>query len=73
VRRYAAPRSVGARERVLRRLKDWAARQIEKRIHAEWEEYRQVPRVKAPLFGRRRSPDGTHTSRSLIEINFHRR
>jgi hypothetical protein len=57
----------------LRRLKEWAARQIEKRIQAEWEQYRQVPRVRAPLFGRRRSPDGTHTSRSLIEINFHRR
>lgn len=61
---------MSARERVLQRLKDWAARQIENRLRREWEEYRADPRVRLPRF--RRHGDATHTSRSLIEINFHR-
>jgi hypothetical protein len=57
---------------MLERLKDWAARQIEKRVRAEWEQYRRDPPLRAPLFRRRRPGGGTHVSRSLIEINFHR-
>jgi hypothetical protein len=57
---------------VLQRIKDWAARQIERRVRAEWDQYRHAPGVRVPLFRRRRSRDGAHVSRSFIEINFHR-
>jgi hypothetical protein len=56
----------------LKRLKNWAARQVEKRVRAEWAEYRAHRDVRLPLF-RRHPQDGLHVSRSLIEINFHRR
>jgi hypothetical protein len=69
-RRYVAPASAGARERVLRGLQNWAARQIEKRVRAEWEEYRRNPEVKAPLF--RKSRAGAHVTRSLVQINFYK-
>jgi hypothetical protein len=57
---------------MLRGLKNWAARQIEKRVRAEWDEYRGQPEVRTRLFKRGAREAGTHVSRSFIEINFHK-
>jgi hypothetical protein len=72
---YDAPRTPTARERVLRGIQAWAARQIERRVRQEWAEYGR-PEIRSGLFGRRaRSANGPgpKVSRSLIQINFYKR
>jgi hypothetical protein len=48
----------------------WASREIERRIRAEWREYRESPRVSMPMFRRRRAAGAAQVTRSLIQINF---
>jgi hypothetical protein len=48
----------------------WASREIERRIRAEWREYRDTPRVSMPMFRRRRAAGAAQVTRSLIQINF---
>jgi hypothetical protein len=58
---------------VLSSLKLWAARQIERRLRREWQEYRAQPEIRSGLFGRRARPGtGPRVSRSLIQINFYK-
>jgi hypothetical protein len=57
------------RDRALRAIQRWASRQIERRLRAEWNAYREGREVKLPLF-RRRAGGAAQVSRSLIQINF---
>jgi hypothetical protein len=54
----------------LRAVQRWAAREIERRIRAQWREYRDSPQVALPLFRRRRAAGPAQVTRSLIQINF---
>jgi hypothetical protein len=58
------------RERALLAVQRWASREIERRIRAEWREYRDPPKVSLPMFRRRRVGGATQVTRSLIQINF---
>lgn len=57
------------RDRALGAIQRWAARQIERRLRAEWAAYRDRE-SKLPLFRRRRAGGSAQVSRSLIQINF---
>jgi hypothetical protein len=58
------------RERALLAVQRWAAREIERRIRAEWREHRDSPQVSWPVFRRRRAAGAAQVTRSLIQINF---
>ena len=60
----------GRRERALLAIQRWAARQIERRLHAEWDAYQQAPEIRTGLFRRSRAAGGAQVSRNFIQINF---
>ena len=53
-------------------MRTWAERLIERRLRAEWEEYRHSPEVKGRLFRRDSSQPRTQNFRSLVQVNFYR-
>ena len=64
-------RSKPAHDRLIDKLKQWAARQVEKRLRAEWEQYRRDPQTRFSLFRRGKAAE-RHVTRSLLQINFYR-
>jgi hypothetical protein len=60
------------RERIKSNVRHWAQRRIERRLQAEWQEWRESAEVRPTWF--RRKPGGLRTQnfRSLVQVNFYR-
>jgi hypothetical protein len=67
-----APSPQRWRHRFAGTLRDWAQRRLERRLQAEWEDWRRSGEIKPQWFRRESSSPKTQHFRSLLQVNVYR-
>jgi hypothetical protein len=60
------------RHRFVENIRHWTQRRLERRLQAEWEDWRRSAEVRPRWFRRQSTPLRTQNFRSLVQVNFYR-